>query len=132
LLYFTLPNKVKFTALLYQLSKDKVPPLVTIHYVDTNYLNVSKVLSFRRFHGRHFGQRFRNHLVRIVKKFQLESKIVAIVSDNGGDMHFATQYPEMFGVRLHCLAHALNLTVTNGLQLWKKGKKQDSIADLTK
>ncbi|CAF4309927.1 unnamed protein product [Rotaria socialis] len=105
---------------------------VTIHYVDTNYLNVSKVLSFRRFHGRHFGQRVRNHLVRIVNKFQLESKIVAIVSDNGGDMHFATQYPEMFGVRLHCLAHALNLTVTNGLQLWKKNKKQDSVTDLTK
>ncbi|CAF3102323.1 unnamed protein product [Rotaria sp. Silwood2] len=106
---------------------------VTIHYVDTNYLNVSKVLSFRRFHGRHFGQRIRNHLIRVVNNFQLESKIVAIVSDNGSDMHFATQYPEMFGVRLHCLTHALNLTVANGLQLWKKkDKKQDSTTDLTK
>jgi hypothetical protein len=41
---------------------------VTVHYCDSNYVNKSKVLSFRRFHGRHFAQRIRNHLIRVVNK----------------------------------------------------------------
>ena len=41
---------------------------VTFHYVDRNYRNISKVLSFRRFHGRHLSTRIRTHLTRIVNK----------------------------------------------------------------
>ncbi|CAF1527176.1 unnamed protein product [Adineta steineri] len=39
---------------------------VTIHYIDRNYRNISKVLSFRRFHGRHLSTRIRRHLTRVV------------------------------------------------------------------
>ncbi len=66
-------------------------------------------------------------------RFELKSKVVAIVSDNGSDMRLATQHPEIFGIRLYCFAHGLNLTVTNGLQLWKKEeKKKDETTDLSK
>ncbi len=41
---------------------------ITIHYVDKDYNNVHKVLSFRRFHGRHLSKRIRMHLHHIIKK----------------------------------------------------------------
>lgn len=41
---------------------------VTMHYVDQNYNNISKVLSFQRFHGRHLAKRLRIHLLRVIKK----------------------------------------------------------------
>ena len=41
---------------------------VTIHYVNQNYANASKVLSFQRFHGRHLATRLRMHLSRVVNK----------------------------------------------------------------
>ncbi len=41
---------------------------VTVHFVDDNFKNVSKVLSFRRFHGRHLSKRLNNHLNRVVKR----------------------------------------------------------------
>ncbi|CAF1405191.1 unnamed protein product, partial [Rotaria sp. Silwood1] len=37
--------------------------------------------------------------------FELESKIVVIVTDNGRDMRAATQRSKMFGLRLYCLCH---------------------------
>lgn len=41
---------------------------VTVHYVDQHYENITKVLSFRRFHGRHLSTRIRRHLDRIVDR----------------------------------------------------------------
>ncbi|CAF4024027.1 unnamed protein product [Adineta steineri] len=102
---------------------------MTIHYVDRNYRNVSKVLSFRRFHGRHLSSRIRRHLTRVINRFGLESKIVAIVTDNGSDIRAATQHSNTFGIRLHCLCHGLNLVVKNGLYLWKVDKKKDVSTD---
>lgn len=130
---------------------------VTVHYVDKDFQNISKVLSFRRFHGRHFSKRLRSHLVNIIRKyvsnkrhcifsygvlcflpkcdtlnrsiqpsclfrFDLEGKVVGIVTDNGSDVRSATSDCSILGVRLHCLAHGLNLAVQNGLGLWPKKK----------
>jgi len=39
---------------------------VTAHYVDMNHEIISKVLSFRRFHGRHLSRRKRTHLIRVI------------------------------------------------------------------
>ena len=41
---------------------------VTVHYVDEHFQNISKVLSFRRFHGRHLSPRIRRHLNRVVNR----------------------------------------------------------------
>ncbi|CAF4507673.1 unnamed protein product, partial [Didymodactylos carnosus] len=63
--------------------------------------------------------------------FGLESKVTAIVTDNGSDVRAATQPSDKFGVRLYCLCHGLNLTMKNGLQLWKTedSKKNKSNID---
>ena len=61
-------------------------------------------------------------------RFGLDSKIVATVSDNGNDMRAATQQLNNFGVRLYCLCHGLNLTVKNGLQLWKKEDNKQNMS----
>lgn len=42
---------------------------VTVHFVDKEFQSVSKILSFRRFHGRHLAKRIRSHLIRIVHKY---------------------------------------------------------------
>jgi hypothetical protein len=41
---------------------------VTVHFVDESYQNISKVLSFQRFHGRHLSTRIRRHLNRVVDR----------------------------------------------------------------
>ena len=48
--------------------------------------------------------------------------MVGIVTDNGSDVRAATDNHPAFGVRLHCLAHGLNLTVQNGAGLWSTEK----------
>jgi hypothetical protein len=65
-------------------------------------------------------------------RFGIQSKVVATVSDNGSDIRAAIQHSSKFGIRLYCLCHGLNLTVKNGLQLWKKeDEKKNKSIDLT-
>ena len=42
---------------------------ITVHFVDADFQSVSKILSFQRFHGRHFAKRIRSHLIRIINKY---------------------------------------------------------------
>ncbi|CAF4561019.1 unnamed protein product, partial [Didymodactylos carnosus] len=42
--------------------------VITVHYTTDRYVSVSKVLSFRRFHGRHFAPRVKKHLEREERK----------------------------------------------------------------
>jgi hypothetical protein len=46
-------------------------------------------------------------------------------------MRVATQQPDVFGVRLYCLAHGLNNTIQKALKFWKKKDKQDTSANST-
>ncbi|CAF4506038.1 unnamed protein product [Rotaria socialis] len=105
---------------------------VTVHFVDKNYKNISKMLSFQRFHGRHFAKRIQIHLLRIVKKFGLQSKIIATTSDNGSDIRLATQQRHIFGMRLYCTAHGLNLTVKKGLGLWERKRENQKGTGISK
>lgn len=60
----------------------------------------------------------------ICLRFDLQKKIVATVTDNGSDMRAAVGKCSIFGSRIHCKAHALNLIVQNSLGLWPKKKKK--------
>jgi hypothetical protein len=62
----------------------------------------------------------------LLPRFGLESKIIATISDNGSDIRAATQQTKIFGTRMHCLAHGLNLTLQNGLGLWQKPKTKET------
>lgn len=93
---------------------------ITIHWLDANFNLSGKVLSFRKFKGRHLASRIRTHMKRVFVAYDLTSKIIATTTDNGSNVKAATTLARLFGVRFHCLAHALNLTIHNGLRLWPK------------
>lgn len=95
---------------------------MTIHWIDSKFNLKGKVLSFRKFNGRHLSLRIRRHMKRVLMNFNLTSKITASVTDNGSNVKAASSEFRSFGVRFHCLAHALNLTIHNGLRLWPKSK----------
>ena len=113
---------VSITADLWQSKKRHHYLCVTIHWVDSKFNLKAKVLSFRKFKGRHLSHRIRRHIKRVLTNFDLTNKIVASVTDNGSNMKAAFSQIRSFGVRFHCLAHALNLTIHNGLHLWPKNK----------
>ena len=95
---------------------------ITVHWIDSNFNLKAKVLSFRKFKGRHLSLRIRRHMKRVLTSFNLTNKITASVTDNGSNVRAASSEIRSFGIRFHCLAHALNLTIHNGLRLWPKNK----------
>ena len=93
---------------------------ITAHWLGTSFNLRGKVLSFRKFKGRHLSSRIRTHMKRVFVAYDLTSKMVATTTDNGANVKAATTQIRLFGVRFHCLAHALNLTIHKGLLLWPK------------
>ena len=93
---------------------------ITMHWLDGTFNLQGKVLSFRKFKGRHLAKRIRVHMKRVFLSYDLVNKITATTTDNGSNVKAATTSIQLFGVRFHCLAHALNLTIHNGLRLWPK------------
>ncbi|CAF1358275.1 unnamed protein product [Adineta ricciae] len=93
---------------------------ITIHWLDSNFRLKGYVLSFRKFRGRHVANRIRLHMKRVLVHFNLLDKIGATTTDNGSNVKAATTQIRLFGLHLHCLAHALNLTIHHGLNLWSK------------
>jgi hypothetical protein len=93
---------------------------MTIHWLDSNFNLKGQVLSFRKFNGRHFANRIRLHMKRVLVQYDLLNKVTATTTDNGSNVKAATEQIRLFGVRFHCFAHALNLTIHKGLRLWPK------------
>lgn len=102
--------------------KPRALPVYDLHWLTSEYVLQGKVLSFRKFRGRHTATRIRAHLKRILVQFNLQDKITASTTDNGSNVKAASKEIHLFGARLHCLAHALNLTIQKGLNLWPKKK----------
>ena len=94
---------------------------ITAHYYDDQMRYSSKVISFRRFHGRHLAVRLKAFITREIEKLNIMTRIVSITSDNGSDIKAATS-SYRFGTRYSCTAHNLNLTISTALDLWKKKK----------
>ncbi|CAF1582881.1 unnamed protein product, partial [Didymodactylos carnosus] len=116
------PN-VSITADLWQNARRRHYLCMTVHWLDSNFHLKGKVLSFRKFKGRHLAIRIRLHMKRIIAQYDLLNKITASTTDNGSNIKAATGQIRFFGVRFHCLAHALNLTIHKGLHLWPKKTK---------
>lgn len=96
---------------------------ITAHWMSGDFLSESKVLSFRNFNGRHCGKSIRTHMEQIINEFDLSGKITSTTTANGSNIRLATTKRRIFGVRINCLAHALNLTILNGLHLWENKEK---------
>lgn len=58
---------------------------VTLHYIDHSFKRVSKLLSYARFKGVHSGLNIASELQAVVHEFELDNKVVAIVTDNGSN-----------------------------------------------
>ncbi|CAF4269871.1 unnamed protein product, partial [Rotaria magnacalcarata] len=107
---------------------------ITAHYYDKDFGLLSRVLAFRRFIGRTFAMRLREFIRNELRKLKINDKIRCITTDNGMDVKLATNNNE-FGFRISCLAHNINLTISNGLNLWNKKKNlasttvQDNVND---
>ena len=114
---------ISITADLWRSARNRSFLCMTTHFMlDETFILHSKVLSFRHFHGRHLSCRIRAHMHRVLQQFDLAGKVATTTTDNGADMKKATELLSVFGVRSHCMAHALNLTVQKGLCLWPKKK----------
>ena len=103
---------VSITLDLWKSSRSHYYLCITVHWIDSSFYVHGKVLSFRKFKGR--------HVKRILVQYNLINKIIATTTDNGSNVKAATGHKRIFGSRIHCLAHALNLTVHKGLCLWPK------------
>lgn len=102
---------------------------ITVHWFDSNFYFHGKVLSFRKFKGRHISSRLRRHVKRVLIQYDLLNKIIATTTDNGANVKAAIGQSKLFGIRLHCLAHALNLTIHKGLCLWLKTESRNKKND---
>ena len=84
---------------------------------------IEKVLSFKKFVGRHCAKNIQEYTKQIIKKFGIFGNLMATTTDDGPNIHIVTTGTHVFGVRIHCFGHALNLTIMKGLNLWRT--KQD-------
>lgn len=113
-------NNLSITADLWRSKRWHHYLCITIHWFDSNFNLKAKVLSFRQFKGRGLAIRLRRHIRRVLANYDLTNKISATVTDNGANVKAAFSGINSFGIRFHCLAHALNLVVHKGLRLWPK------------
>lgn len=126
-------NNLSITADIWQSKRKHHYLCITGHWIDSNFNLQSKILSFRQFKGRHLAVRIRRNMCRTINNFNLKGKIVATTTDNGANVQAASSQMSLFGIRIHCFAHALNLVVQNSLLLWpKKNEKQNKLKIIIK
>lgn len=120
----TIPS-VSLTADMWRSKKNRHYLCITVHFIDELHVSKSHVLSFRKFHGRHTGDKIYSYLFKVIEEFNLKGKVSSITTDNGSNIRLATNGRSLFGERLYCVAHALNRVIHVGLRLWAKSKKSN-------
>lgn len=97
---------------------------LSAHYYDDSFHFQSSVIAFRRFLGTHYSRRIYDFITNEIEKFDIQTKIRALTTDNGSDIRSATQNKSEFGIRISCGLHNLNLITQNGLWLFRMPKKK--------
>ena len=96
---------------------------LTGHAFNKTYEAVPLVLGFRQFTGSHESENIKKYILYELQRLNIQDKICAIVSDNGGDIKKAINDMKLCK-RFSCAAHNINLVVKNGLGLWVTTKKK--------
>lgn len=86
---------------------------VTCHFVNKDYKLNSKVLTTSQMNGPHTADNIATSLKQIIEEWNLQNKVMAIVTDNAANMKAAIQILKLR--HLPCYAHTLNLVVTQAL-----------------
>ena len=87
---------------------------LTAHFVDANWDLQAKVISVRRITASQTGEHIVEELEQAMKKWEIEKKVVAVVTDGAKNMMKAGRLMKNID-HVYCFAHNLNLAVTDTL-----------------
>ena len=85
-------------------------------------------MGFAYLNGRHEADNLKEALLKIVEKFQVDDKIMSIVSDNASNVRNCLNSLKVcLNIQpISCMGHVLQLVVKNVLELVKEGEKDSS------
>nr|XP_049462644.1 E3 SUMO-protein ligase ZBED1-like [Anopheles coluzzii] len=87
---------------------------LTGHYIDENCKLSSILIECSEFENPHSGRNIANWIQGTLNKFDIEDKIVAMVTDNASNMKAAST--ELNFCHIPCFAHTLNLIVRDAIK----------------
>ena len=101
---------------------------ITIHFIDENWVLKHFTLDIFRFKGSHTGQAIADEIYKILVEFGLETKTIAIITDNGSNMVLGARLLKSTltnsFIHCRCVAHVLNLMVGAELKIVKEQIKK--------
>ncbi|XP_055522567.1 E3 SUMO-protein ligase ZBED1-like [Wyeomyia smithii] len=86
---------------------------LTAHFIDKNGEMKSYLLECSEFTFKHTAENIAEWISNVLRKFEIEYKITAIVTDNATNMRATANILKIRHVR--CFAHSLNLVVQNAI-----------------
>ncbi|KAI7934373.1 hypothetical protein MJO28_017090 [Puccinia striiformis f. sp. tritici] len=95
---------------------------VTAHWIDKDFLLRSIILAARIVEGNHSGVSLANHLLEVLRSFDISNKIFCITADNAANngtmgAHLSTLIPfDHKTCLLGCMAHVINLAAQAGIK----------------
>ncbi|CAG8523104.1 28671_t:CDS:1, partial [Gigaspora margarita] len=121
--YFSqISSKVALTADFWTSLKMENFLAITIHFIDENWNLQHFVLDIFQFKGSHTGESIANKVYSLLEEFKIETKVIALTTDNGSNMISAANFLQDKLIlndfcHYRCIAHILNLIVLAGLDL---------------
>jgi len=91
---------------------------VTAHWLTPKFEPQEVLLSMEELPYPHSAFEIQNHLFDLLYEWEINSKIIAIVTDNGSNVRKACDNVS-FGKRIPCAAHTLQLSIGKGLDKMK-------------
>ena len=82
---------------------------VTAHYITAEWEIWSYLLECFKYSERHTAENLRDELLRVIREWKLEEKVVAVCTDNAANITAAVKLAKL--KHLPCFAHTLNLVV---------------------
>ncbi|XP_049300483.1 E3 SUMO-protein ligase ZBED1-like [Anopheles funestus] len=87
---------------------------ITAHYIDENFQLRTYLLECSEFTTSHTAQNIAVWIKKVTEKFNIQNKIVCLVTDNASNMKKAASELEL--PHFSCFAHSLNLVVQDAIE----------------